>query len=793
MTAPPRLSTEAALVAHTLRLEAAFWRTLAGPEKALEAELALIWARWAARAVDAANHGRDPVEELDEIGPAWAVGPLRARSLAVMTSAAELVRGLADVLKDAAAFTAERVRYAETMSLTRARGFQEAQKKIIRRVLADAAEPGRNPRAAAKDIQTALGGAVGKIRARTIARTELHAAAGYAQHQEAERAAQTYGIAFRKEWRATHDARVRKSHAAANGQRVAIAASYIVGGAALRFPGDPLGPGREVINCRCVSIFIPERLANRVPQAKPIGDVEPDLAPTPTRPEPNAPETTPQVAPTRWTGVDMNADQTSAANRKATRKGLEKLSGGLVAPQRLAAEKGRAALMQAERADLAGRASVTLDEGLGVSLYGREALRGKAPTGKATRPLVMSVDRALNTTSEIRSINGRIEISSRALEKTKYSPGDAITPETLAELDQPFAVTRTVRTRPGENVFLKIRNAGAGVELDVATPGGKPLLIPGSRLVVVSDDVFSGTRIIEVDAVPLRAWDHESVTSLRALEPDPDELLPIGTDVRRAHAAARRYVQTNGKKTATEYMAVVDETTGRVLVTTWGEKASTGYPFDLDLKRLNKPGERLAVHHNHPSIGDADSPLSSADLGQGSLLGVSRIYAHATKGSSFQAEVLVRDGVELVRIADSARKIAYSRFNRELGKIDLSGPRGSRNLTNIVTEALNRGLERAGLIKRIDRIDKETRAYFKVHEDLIERIATIAENMGKTSKMERKAAPGRRVPPIIIDDFTTETEREEIRARLTEWLSGDDLRDALAALDAYPIFGGNNA
>ena len=44
------------------------------------------------------------------------------------------------------------------------------------------------------------------------------------------------------------------SHRAANGQTVGIHEDFIVGGAALAFPGDPAGPPEEVINCRCVSV-----------------------------------------------------------------------------------------------------------------------------------------------------------------------------------------------------------------------------------------------------------------------------------------------------------------------------------------------------------------------------------------------------------------------------------------------------------------------------------------------------------------------------------------------------------
>jgi hypothetical protein len=57
-------------------------------------------------------------------------------------------------------------------------------------------------------------------------------------------------------WLATDDTRTRDTHEAAEGQRVPVGSSFIVGGAELRFPGDPLGPPQEVIQCRCVPLLV---------------------------------------------------------------------------------------------------------------------------------------------------------------------------------------------------------------------------------------------------------------------------------------------------------------------------------------------------------------------------------------------------------------------------------------------------------------------------------------------------------------------------------------------------------
>jgi len=52
-------------------------------------------------------------------------------------------------------------------------------------------------------------------------------------------------------WITAGDERVRMAHAAANGQRRGLDGVFIVGGEALRFPGDPNGSAGNIINCRC--------------------------------------------------------------------------------------------------------------------------------------------------------------------------------------------------------------------------------------------------------------------------------------------------------------------------------------------------------------------------------------------------------------------------------------------------------------------------------------------------------------------------------------------------------------
>jgi predicted ABC-type ATPase len=66
-----------------------------------------------------------------------------------------------------------------------------------------------------------------------------------------------------KQWLSSHDARVRDTHASADGQRVPIDQPYNVGGEPLMYPGDPSGSNAETINCRCTELY------DDAPKAKP--------------------------------------------------------------------------------------------------------------------------------------------------------------------------------------------------------------------------------------------------------------------------------------------------------------------------------------------------------------------------------------------------------------------------------------------------------------------------------------------------------------------------------------------
>jgi HK97 family phage portal protein len=100
------------------------------------------------------------------------------------------------------------------------------------------------------------GGKYGKGRfasARTIARTEV--IGSYNAGSDIQR---TESGVKTKEWVATFDDRTRLTHVVADGQRVTQGGTFSVGGAKLRYPGDPEGPVAEIVNCRCFSVPIIE-------------------------------------------------------------------------------------------------------------------------------------------------------------------------------------------------------------------------------------------------------------------------------------------------------------------------------------------------------------------------------------------------------------------------------------------------------------------------------------------------------------------------------------------------------
>jgi hypothetical protein len=93
-------------------------------------------------------------------------------------------------------------------------------------------------------------------RATVIARTETLGALNAGRADAFVAVAEELEQPFEQQWLATIDHRTRPTHRAADGQRVPVGQSFLVGGAMLSRPGDPLGPGRETIQCRCTTLLM---------------------------------------------------------------------------------------------------------------------------------------------------------------------------------------------------------------------------------------------------------------------------------------------------------------------------------------------------------------------------------------------------------------------------------------------------------------------------------------------------------------------------------------------------------
>ena len=144
----------------------------------------------------------------------------------------------------------------------------------IRRVIDAGDAEGLGNAVIGRNIFDSMRGSFSKYRSATIARTETHSAASYANH---EVNASLNIPNQKKRWVSVADLRSRPSHAAANGTEVELDEDFIIGGVAMGYTGDPKGGVANVVNCRCVTLYVSpedEVFVDDKPQAavKPIND-----------------------------------------------------------------------------------------------------------------------------------------------------------------------------------------------------------------------------------------------------------------------------------------------------------------------------------------------------------------------------------------------------------------------------------------------------------------------------------------------------------------------------------------
>ena len=143
--------------------------------------------------------------------------------------------------------------WMQAEALEKSIGIGRTTRNIIKGELLAGAETGLVPSVLARNIVRKTGGKVGRARAILTARTESHSAMMSSQ-QAAIKELDLPSV--QKEWVATTSGtRTRDSHRKTDGQRVDMDEKFNVNGHALDYPGDPSGPGAEVINCRCVLVY----------------------------------------------------------------------------------------------------------------------------------------------------------------------------------------------------------------------------------------------------------------------------------------------------------------------------------------------------------------------------------------------------------------------------------------------------------------------------------------------------------------------------------------------------------
>jgi len=109
----------------------------------------------------------------------------------------------------------------------------------------------------AQSIFDRMNGSFSRYRSATIARTETHNAASFANHEINKSLKIPSQV---KRWVSVADGRTRSHHAQMNGTEVPLDEDFIVpyNGVPFRmaYTGDPRGGAGNTINCRCVTLYV---------------------------------------------------------------------------------------------------------------------------------------------------------------------------------------------------------------------------------------------------------------------------------------------------------------------------------------------------------------------------------------------------------------------------------------------------------------------------------------------------------------------------------------------------------
>jgi SPP1 gp7 family putative phage head morphogenesis protein len=138
-------------------------------------------------------------------------------------------------------------RFALTEAGDRIKKITDTTREVIRKSLDKSITQGLGIDEAAKELMKEWKG-ISKTRAKVIARTEIVSASNAGSFI----GAQSTGLDLQKVWLSTRDSRTRDSHQHLDGEKVEMEEIFSNG---LRYPGDPRGVAREVIQCRCTQTY----------------------------------------------------------------------------------------------------------------------------------------------------------------------------------------------------------------------------------------------------------------------------------------------------------------------------------------------------------------------------------------------------------------------------------------------------------------------------------------------------------------------------------------------------------
>lgn len=141
--------------------------------------------------------------------------------------------------------------------------------EYLRQDVAEVIEAGIRDGLSVQNIARNLSDELSEMRALRIARTETIAASNAGTWVAYQSSPDVTGL----EWLAAADERTRPSHIAAHGQQVPLGGLFLVGASYARYPGDPLLPSGERVNCRCTLVSVTAATADPLSVGLPAGMV----------------------------------------------------------------------------------------------------------------------------------------------------------------------------------------------------------------------------------------------------------------------------------------------------------------------------------------------------------------------------------------------------------------------------------------------------------------------------------------------------------------------------------------